>query len=486
MIRQEERYYSYIIITMDYLAVLASYAIAAPLSEWLVAHLQAQTPASSTPLLFGEELLSSWLHFYDLLFPLLLFPLLAMNLSRVYRLSRISTLGGILRETAPLFLISGLIFFAFFDFTVRYQETAVMTILVIASTWFCFIVNRLLVVFFLRKGLRQEDVMNHLLIVGTGRRAAEIAMHFARHPEWPVSVVGFLSHRPEEVGDVKAGLPILGGIDDLPRVLTSTVVDSVLVSETIQELTALRQIAALCDLAGVDFTLNSSLVAGKAKAPFLERYENTNLLVYKFVDPAPFKLFIKRLLDLAASACLIVLLIPLWIAVPIVIYLDSPGPALFAQERVGKNGRRFRMWKYRSMIPDADRLKASLSHLNEMDGPVFKIKDDPRITKVGRFIRKTSIDELPQLFNVLLGSMSLVGPRPPVPGEVAQYGLWQKKRLSVKPGITCLWQISGRNEIKFDEWMRLDRQYIDNWSLSLDLQILIKTVGVVLLRKGAE
>ena len=138
------------------------------------------------------------------------------------------------------------------------------------------------------------------------------------------------------------------------------------------------------------------------------------------------------------------------------------------------------------MIPDADRLKASLSHLNEMDGPVFKIKDDPRITKVGRFIRKTSIDELPQLFNVLLGSMSLVGPRPPVPGEVAQYGLWQKKRLSVKPGITCLWQISGRNEIKFDEWMRLDRQYIDNWSLRLDIMILLKTVGVVLSRKGAE
>jgi lipopolysaccharide/colanic/teichoic acid biosynthesis glycosyltransferase len=159
---------------------------------------------------------------------------------------------------------------------------------------------------------------------------------------------------------------------------------------------------------------------------------------------------------------------------------------LFAQERVGKNGRRFKMWKFRSMIPDADRLKASPAHLNEMDGPVFKIREDPRVTKMGRFIRKTSIDELPQLFNVLLGNMSLVGPRPPVPGEVAQYGLWQKKRLSVKPGITCLWQISGRNEIKFDEWMRLDRQYIDNWSLRLDIMILIKTVGVVLSRKGAE
>ncbi|MDI9569226.1 MAG: sugar transferase [Pseudomonadota bacterium] len=485
MIKQEERYYSYIIILMDYLAVLVSYAVAAPCSEWLVAGLHGTTPTVFASLSFCEGLLESWLLFYYLFFPLLLFPLLAMNMSRVYRLSRISTLGGILRETAPLFIVSGVIFFVFFEFAVRYRETTVMTILLIASTWTGFIVNRLFVVLFIRKGLRQEDVMNHLLIVGTGRRAMETARTFARHPEWPVLVVGFLSERPEEVGGVKEGFPVLGSVDDLSRTLTSMVVDSVLVSETIQELTTLRRIAALCNLAGVDFTLNPSLISGKAKAPFLERYENINLLVYKFVDPAPFKLLVKRLLDLAASACLIVFLIPLWIVLPVIIYLDSPGPAFFIQERVGKNGRRFRMWKYRSMVQDADLLKSSLSHLNEMDGPVFKIKEDPRITKVGRFIRRTSIDELPQLFNVLMGSMSLVGPRPPVPSEVAQYGLWQKKRLSVKPGITCLWQISGRNEIKFDEWMRLDRQYIENWSLTLDMKILLKTVWVVLSRKGA-
>jgi len=486
MIKREERYYSYVIITMDYLAVAVAYAIAVPLSGWLAALWQGEAPSWISAPDFGQELLSSWLYFYDILFPLLLFPLLAFNLSQVYRLSRISSLAGILRETAPLFLISGLIFFAFFVCTVRYQEMALVIVLVVSLTWMLFIANRLGLIFFLRKGIRQSDAVNHLLIVGTGRRAVETAQTFSRHPEWPVAVAGFLSNQPDELGGVKEGFPILGGIDDLPRLLTTTVVDSVLVSETIRDLTVLRQIAALCDLAGVDFILNSSLVSGKAKAPFLEKYEQKNLLVYKFVDPIPFKLFIKRLVDMAAAACLAMVLIPLWIVIPVAIYLDSPGPILFGQERVGKNGRRFKMWKFRSMIPDADRLKASLAHLNEMDGPVFKIREDPRITKVGRFIRKTSIDELPQLFNVLLGEMSLVGPRPPVPGEVAQYGLWQKKRLSVKPGITCLWQISGRNEIKFDEWMRLDRQYIDNWSLTLDLMILIKTAGVVLTRKGAE
>jgi exopolysaccharide biosynthesis polyprenyl glycosylphosphotransferase len=311
-------------------------------------------------------------------------------------------------------------------------------------------------------------------------------MTFSSHPEWPISVVGFLSNVPEEVGKKIEGFPVLGVIDDLPKVMTNTVVDSVLVSETVREVAAMRQIAALCSLAGVDFTMNSSLMTGKAIAPFVERYDRTTMLVYKFVNPAPFNLFAKRLLDLAVSATAIIILLPLWLIIPIMIRMDSPGPAFFAQERVGKNGRRFKMFKFRSMVQDAERLKASLAQLNEMDGPVFKIKADPRITKMGRFIRKTSIDELPQLFNVFLGDMSLVGPRPPIPSEVAQYGLWQKKRLSVKPGITCLWQISGRNEIKFNEWMRLDRQYIDNWSLVLDLKILFKTAFVVFSRKGAE
>jgi lipopolysaccharide/colanic/teichoic acid biosynthesis glycosyltransferase len=174
------------------------------------------------------------------------------------------------------------------------------------------------------------------------------------------------------------------------------------------------------------------------------------------------------------------------IATAIAIKLTSPGPVFFVQERVGMNRRRFRLYKFRSMGVDADKQKTQLEHLNEMDGPVFKIKNDPRITPVGRFIRKMSIDELPQLFNVLVGSMSLVGPRPPVPSEVAQYEWLFQRRLSIKPGITCLWQVSGRNEVSFREWMDLDRHYVANWSLWLDLKILCRTVPVVLLGRGAS
>jgi exopolysaccharide biosynthesis polyprenyl glycosylphosphotransferase len=174
------------------------------------------------------------------------------------------------------------------------------------------------------------------------------------------------------------------------------------------------------------------------------------------------------------------------LATAIAIKATDRGPIIFSQVRSGRNGRKFRMHKFRSMVVDAEKLKKELEKLNEMDGPVFKIKHDPRITRVGRFIRKTSIDELPQLFNVLFGDMSLVGPRPPLPSEVAQYQPWQRRRLSVKPGITGPWQVSGRNEISFEEWMRMDLDYIDNWSLWLDLRIIFMTVPVVLIHKGAS
>lgn len=486
MIKEEERYYSYVILTFDYIAILLAYAITAPFSGWVVAlvHQDILPWFSTTPL--TEVLLFHWSQYYDFLLPMLLFPLIALKFSDSYRLTKIYTLREILKETSILLLISSALLSAFFVSNAPHLEKLTMIVMAVFVVWVLFVCNRLVFTAYLKILSRHPDILNHLLIIGTGRRAVQTAVTFSSHQEWPISVVGFLTNVPEEVGKTIEGIPVLGVIDDLPKVMTDTVVDSVLVSETVREVAAMRQIAALCSLAGVDFTMNSSLVTGKASAPFVERYDQTTLLVYKFVNPAPFKLFVKRLLDLAASAVLIICLLPLWIIIPIMIRMDSPGPAFFAQERVGKNGRRFKMFKFRSMVQDAERLKASLAQLNEMDGPVFKIKEDPRITKMGRFVRKTSIDELPQLFNVFVGDMSLVGPRPPVPSEVAQYGLWQKKRLSVKPGITCLWQISGRNEIKFNEWMRLDRQYIDNWSLILDLKILFKTAFVVFSRKGAE
>jgi exopolysaccharide biosynthesis polyprenyl glycosylphosphotransferase len=194
---------------------------------------------------------------------------------------------------------------------------------------------------------------------------------------------------------------------------------------------------------------------------------------------------LKRALDAVGSLSGLVLLSPLFLVLAILVRLDSRGPIFFKQVRVGKAGREFQFYKFRSMVQDAEAMKTKLMHLNELEGPVFKISDDPRITSIGRFLRRTSLDELPQLFNVLKGDMSLVGPRPPLPAEVANYESWQRQKLSVLPGITCLWQISGRNHIGFTEWMRLDIEYIRRQSFGLDMKILLRTLPAVLLRKGA-
>lgn len=193
----------------------------------------------------------------------------------------------------------------------------------------------------------------------------------------------------------------------------------------------------------------------------------------------------KRALDIIASAIGLIVLSPILIIVAILIKLESKGPAIFSQKRIGLDGKEFKMYKFRSMVQNAEKLKKELEKQNEMSGPMFKIKNDPRVTKVGRFIRKTSIDELPQLINVLKGDMTLVGPRPSLPNEVEKFEAWMLKRLEVKPGLTCYWQVSGRNNIDFEEWMKLDLKYVNDMSFLLDIKLIFKTVGVLFGDKNA-
>lgn len=194
---------------------------------------------------------------------------------------------------------------------------------------------------------------------------------------------------------------------------------------------------------------------------------------------------LKRLLDMALAAFGLVATLPIWLGIALAIRLDSPGPAIFMQERVGLHGRRFRFYKFRSMYVDAEQRLAEVQAHNEIDGPVFKMRNDPRVSRVGAFLRRTSLDELPQLINVLMGDMSLVGPRPPLPREVEQYRPSDLIRLSVKPGLTCLWQIRGRSKVGFDQWMEYDREYVRDMSFWLDVQILFQTVWVVISCRGA-
>lgn len=214
---------------------------------------------------------------------------------------------------------------------------------------------------------------------------------------------------------------------------------------------------------------------------------NTDIrrIIRKEAPARPVARFMKRMLDLFGSLFAIILLSPVFALLITLVKLDSRGPAFFSQTRVGKNGRLFKFYKFRSMVTDAERLKASLMAQNEADGPAFKMRNDPRVTRVGRFIRKTSLDELPQLWNVLKGDMSLVGPRPALPSEVEKWQSWQHGRLAVEQGCTCIWQVSGRSDVNFDQWMKMDIDYVRRWSLSLDIAIIFRTVLVMLTGKGA-
>jgi exopolysaccharide biosynthesis polyprenyl glycosylphosphotransferase len=324
-----------------------------------------------------------------------------------------------------------------------------------------------------------------VLVVGTNEKARQVARKIECRPEFGCKIVGFVTEQSAEP-DPK-DRTVLGNLADLKHILESERVDEVLVCLQIPNgLTGITESISLARELGIVVRVLPEFGKEVSEKDLHIEHFDGEYVVTLFHERRPMQVLLKRIIDAGLSAVALVLLSPLMLIVAILIRLGSPGPVLFAQERVGMNQRRFKIYKFRTMVEDAEQQKHSLAHLNECDGAAFKIKADPRITPVGRLLRKTSIDEIPQLINVLLGEMSLVGPRPPLPEEVGRYAWPDRKRLSVKPGITCLWQISGRNQVPFDRWMKLDREYVENWSLWLDLKILAMTVPAVISAKGAS
>jgi exopolysaccharide biosynthesis polyprenyl glycosylphosphotransferase len=274
----------------------------------------------------------------------------------------------------------------------------------------------------------------------------------------------------------------LAVLNDLMEV---DIIDEVLYFKTKVIPAEVRNTVRSCEELGVVFSLNYTDQNNKLTNAIKTIIGNQKFLTFINIPHNSFALAIKKIMDISGSVLLIICLSPVLLLISILIKLTSKGPVVFKQARVGLRGRQFSLFKFRTMIVDAEKLKKNLETENEMDGPVFKIKDDPRVTKIGRFLRRTGLDELPQLFNILKGEMSLIGPRPPLPSETTQYKRWQLRRLSVKPGLSCFWQIKpDRNNIKFEKWMELDLAYIDNWSLRLDFIILLKTIKTVFQRSG--
>ena len=328
------------------------------------------------------------------------------------------------------------------------------------------------------KGRRHE-----VLIVGAGplaRVTGEDLERRGRH-----RIVGFLDF-PGESCSGALGSRLLGPANAIERILRKTSVSEVFIAgEMLKDSDSMQATIRVCERLGVPFALPAPNFRFERAQPVDNRALADGYLHYHPMAMKPNQMALKRLFDIVAASLVLGMLLPLFVLIAVMIKLSSRGPVFFRQERIGRRGRQFHMLKFRSMVVNAEELKALLKERNERTGPVFKIRNDPRITRFGRFLRKYSLDELPQLINVLRGEMSVVGPRPPLPSEVAQYEPWQLRRLAVFPGLTCIWQSCvDRHQISFEKWMYLDMQYIDHWSLARDFALICKTVPVVLAGAG--
>jgi exopolysaccharide biosynthesis polyprenyl glycosylphosphotransferase len=333
------------------------------------------------------------------------------------------------------------------------------------------------------KYLRREGLNSRFILIIADEDSSYFIERLVETKDWGYRIWAIMTD--DEVIKSKYGkeFHIIPCVSDLSEVIDNKAIDEVFYCKSSLEQNEIQRYIYSCAEVGVVFRMQSLLLNYIKMQSTLSFLNQMPFLTFRNTPDNYLALKFKSILDYVISIMVIVLLSPFMLVIAFLIKLDG-GPVFFQQKRTGLNGRHFMCYKFRTMIVNAESLQQSLMTQNEQEGPVFKIKHDPRVTKIGHFLRKTSLDELPQFINVLKGEMAVVGPRPPIPSEVKQYQRWQNRRLSMKPGITCIWQVSGRNNIPFEQWMKMDMQYIDTWSLKLDLIILLKTVRVVFTGDG--
>src|ERR1044072_1873449 len=344
----------------------------------------------------------------------------------------------------------------------------------------------------LRLNLRRLRKSGHnvkpLLLVGGGPRGRRFAQQVQERQDLGYRLLGYIDNGAAYSRDTIFGAPWLGSLEDLPLILANEVIDEAAIALPIKShYDQIESAVALLEEQGITTHLLSDLFPQKLARSHTNELDGMPIVSLHSVPTFSWKTEAKRVFDLISGTCLLILMAPVFILAAIAIKLDSRGPIFFVQDRVGLSKRSFRMIKFSTMRADAEARMHEVEHLNEKSGPIFKIRNDPRITRVGRWLRKTSVDELPQLVNVLLGEMSIVGPRPlSLRDALRMEEAWQKRRFSVKPGLTCLWQVSGRSNLSFEQWMQLDLEYIDRWSLGLDASILLRTIPAIVSTRGAS
>jgi len=337
--------------------------------------------------------------------------------------------------------------------------------------------------FLRRKGYDRKRV----LLLGTGIRTKRFIEVVKKNFSWGLDIVGLLTGDIEKVGDTYYGIKVLDLYANIESILKNINPEEVIITMSSKQFDQIRSVLETCEREGVQVRLNSDFIGHITKNVHIDNVYGLNIISFDMVKQSEVQLFGKRMLDIVGASFALLCFFPFMIIAAIGIWVTDGRPILYDWNVIGKNKKAFKSWKFRTMLRDADQAKNDLLLNNEMDGPVFKIKRDPRIFSFGRWLRRWSIDETPQLISVILGDMSLVGPRPAGPHELVRYQSWHRRKLSVKPGITCLWQSNGRNDIsKFDDWVKMDLDYIDNWSLWLDIKILFRTIPAVLSGRGAS
>lgn len=394
--------------------------------------------------------------------------------SRPYSMVLFSVVGQVFLGTSLLILSA-------WTFNIFYLGVFHFLIFAVINLSLTFTSKSFIYYFLKRVRRKGYNLLNMLVIADESGRS--FIRQVIKHPEWGYKITAIIG--PETLKNATSTfVPLLPEETDVEQLLRDKIIDEVVYCTEVTDNKSLENLVTICGDLGVIFRMYSPFFNMLANRTELQYFGTTPLLTISNTPMDYVALRTKELFDYIFSALVLLLLSPLFLAIAIAIKIDSKGNIFFKQQRVGLRGRLFYVYKFRTMVSNAEELRDKLLDQNEMDGPVFKITHDPRITRIGHFLRKTSLDELPQFLNVLRGEMSVVGPRPPIPSEVEEYERWQLRRLSMKPGITCIWQVSGRNDIPFEEWMRMDMEYIDNWSLKLDFVIFFKTIRTMLKGDG--
>ncbi|MHB1375904.1 MAG: sugar transferase [Candidatus Humimicrobiaceae bacterium] len=347
--------------------------------------------------------------------------------------------------------------------------------------------SRLLIEFITQVIIKKLNISSKTVILGIGENGKRIEDTFNRRSFWGYNVVGYIdkNSRIEDNREYASEFNILGSTENIKTVILDNNIQRVIISGLEYKYSEILEIIEQLKGMDVSIMLFPGFFEFSIKRMAVREISGIPLMQVANIGFFGVNLFLKNVVDYLLGTLIFIFFIPIYLVVALMIKIDTPGPVFYKQKRYTKKCREFYIYKFRTMFTDADKKLEELEHLNEADGPLFKIKNDPRITNAGRFLRKFSIDELPQIINVLRGELSLVGPRPPIPGEVEKYDDWEMKRLDVKQGITGLWQISGRSELNFEEMTRLDLYYIQNWSIAMDIIIILKTIPAVLFSKGA-